>query len=156
MLLLTLSLISKFSQAATGEAGLFSIGPGFKVLYAIDADYSFASTAITNRLGLEYFKKGFISDEMKDDVSANLFRTNRFAAEFNSGITVAQSLDTIFGLLKGSSFIRLSTRAHIDSKFEDDLFEIFFRGNKNYAGKTAMLRANIAQVILLPAVHIRY
>ncbi len=121
------------------DAELFSIGPGFKFVYKIDADYFFASNAITNQLAGEYFRKGFITKDMKDVVSKNLSRRNSFGGEFSASITIGQNLDTIFGLLSGNSFIRLSHRAHINSKFEKDLFEIYFRGNKNYAGQTAEL-----------------
>ncbi len=108
-------------------------------MYAIDADYFFASDAITNQFAKEYYLGGFINNEMKDEVSKNLFRSNTIGSEFNTSITVAQKLDTLFGLRNGTSFIRLSNRGHQDGKFEDDLFEIYFRGNKNYAGKTADL-----------------
>lgn len=123
---------------APGEE-LFSLGPGYTQVYALSSDYFFASDAITNRFAGEYFNKGFLSNDMKDAVSKNLFRRNYFGAEFNASITVGQKLDTMFGLLKGNSFIRLSNCAHIDGQFEEDLFEIFFRGNKNYAGKKAEL-----------------
>ena len=127
------------SLALDSNSELFSIGPGFKFVYKIDADYSFSSDAITNRLAKEYFRNGFISNSMKDDVSKNLFSSNKFAGEFNSSITIGQNLDTIFGLLKGSSFIRLSNRSFVHSNFSEDLFELYFRGNKNYADKIADL-----------------
>jgi len=133
------SLIFGSSVALDSNSELFSIGPGFKFVYKIDADYSFSSDAITNRLAKEYYRKGFISNSMKDDVSNNIFSSNKFAGEFNSSITIGQNLDTIFGLLKGSSFIRLSNRSFIHSNFNKDLFELYFRGNKNYADKKAEL-----------------
>jgi hypothetical protein len=139
LLLISVTLSAQASIAASPDIELFSLGPGFKIVYAIDADYSFASGAITSQLGAEYYRNGFITTAMKDEVSNNLFRNNVFGGEYNTSITVGQNLDTIFGLLSGSSYIRLSNRAHIDSKFEDDLFEMFFRGNKNYAGKNADL-----------------
>jgi len=135
------SLILSLLNAKAGSPGaeLFSIGPGFHHVYSIHADYNFASGAITNRFASEYFREGFITNEMKDDVSKNLFHRNSLGAEFNTNITVAQKLDTLFGSFSGISFIRISNKAHIHAKFENDLFEIYFRGNKNYAGEKAEL-----------------
>ena len=126
-------------NAGTPGTELFNIGPGYNQVYSIYADYYFASGSITNRLASEYYRAGYISNDMKDDVSKNLFHRNVFGAEFNSNITAAQRLDTLFGSFSGVSFIRISNKAHIHTKFENDLFEIYFRGNKNYAGKKAEL-----------------
>ncbi|HNQ61890.1 MAG TPA: DUF5723 family protein [Bacteroidia bacterium] len=131
--------ITSPSMALYSVTELFSIGSGFKYVYKIDADYSYSSDAITGRLAKEYFRKGFINNSMKDEVSKNLSTINKFSGEFNSSITIGQNLDTIFGLLKGSSFIRLSNRSFIHSNFTKDLFELYFRGNKNYADKVAEL-----------------
>ena len=96
------SLILSLLNAKAGSPGaeLFSIGPGFHHVYSIHADYYFASGAITNRFASEYFREGFISNDMKDDVSKNLFHRNSLGAEFNTNITVAQKLDTLFGSFK--------------------------------------------------------
>ncbi len=128
-----------FVQGGQAGGALFQAGSDYKILYSIDANYFYGSDAITNQFAKEYFLGGFLTNEMKDEVSKNLFPGNKFGSDFNAGITVAQKLDTLFGLRNGVSFIRLSNRIHQDAQFEDDLFEIFFRGNKNYAGKTADL-----------------
>lgn len=140
LILLLLLCHSLHAIRANGtDNELFSLGPGFKQVYSVKADYFFGSDAITNRLASEYYRKGFISNEIKDDVSTNLFERNVFGAEYNYSITIGQNLDTIFGLLNGNSFIRLSNRAHIHSKFKEDLFEMYFRGNKKFAGQKADL-----------------
>ncbi len=137
--ILVFLLLSSGIKAEVPEEELFRIGPGFKAVYSVNADYFFASDAITNQFAQTYYQKGFISNSLKDNVSENLFGRNRFGGAFNAGITVAQKLDTLFGSSGGSSFINLSHKAHLHSKFRDDLFEIFFRGNKQYRDKTAEL-----------------
>ncbi|TAH41600.1 MAG: hypothetical protein EYC69_08165 [Bacteroidetes bacterium] len=126
-------------EAGTPGTELFNIGPGYNQVYSLYTDYSFASGTVTNQFANEYFRSGFITNEMKDEVSKNLFHRNTLGAEFNASITIAQKLDTLFGSFSGISFIRISNKAHIHAKFENDLFEMYFRGNKNYAGKKAEL-----------------
>ena len=139
--LIFISLIIYPSISTAGDEGteLFNMGPRYNQVYAIHSDYYFSSGSITNKFASEYYRADFISNRLKDAVSANLFHRNRFGAEFNAGISVGQKLDTLFGSTSGISFIKLNNRAHIDGKFENDLFEIYFRGNKNYAGKKAEL-----------------
>jgi hypothetical protein len=134
-----LLLLSGSVRSEIPEEELFRIGPGFKAVYSASADYLFASDAITNQFAQTYYQKGFISNSLKDEVSGNLFGRNRFGGAFNTGITVAQKLDTLFGTAGGSSYINLSHRVHLHSKFRDDLFEIFFRGNKMYKDEIAEL-----------------
>ncbi len=103
------------------------------------SDFFFASNAITNELAKTYFLNRFITDAMKNDVSKNLKDNNRFGGEFTTEIYFRHKPDSLFGMSGCSWFTGLKNVNHVSSAFTRDLFEVYFRGNKNYAGKTAVL-----------------
>jgi hypothetical protein len=110
--------------------------------YAILSDFTMASNAITYELAKTYYLKGFITNEMKDAVSKNLDERNRLGGDFSTEIYYRHRPDSIFKKKNWSWnnlswFAGLKNVDHINSTFTRDLFEIYFRGNKNYAGKTA-------------------
>ncbi len=103
----------------------------------VTADFSFASNAITNQLAKTYFLNGFITDAMKDEVSKKLDDKNRLGGEFSTELYFTHKPDSLFGRKDLSWFIGMKNINHVSSTFSRDLFEVYFRGNKNYAGKTA-------------------
>jgi hypothetical protein len=72
---------------------------------------------------------------MKDKVSKDLDAMNRFGAGADANLFFVFHPDTMKQNL--SVFTGIRTRNHTDSRFSKDLYEIYFRGNKNYADKTA-------------------
>ncbi len=106
---------------------------------SISSEYFFGSNSLTDDLVSTYFKRGFISNEMKDVVSKNLSNSNRFGVGFNYALSFRHKTDSLFGLRHSYYQIGFRDVYHIDSKFSKDMFELYFRGNKNYAGKTASL-----------------
>jgi len=101
----------------------------------LHSGYFFSSNAATNRIATEYGRNGFITDEMKDGVSKNLKDKNRFGGGYDANLFFVFHPDTLKKNLGVYGGVRI--RNHIDSRFSRDLFEVYFRGNKNYAGKTA-------------------
>lgn len=89
------------------------------------------STAITNSFIKSLIFQGHLSEKAKDDVSIKVKNNNRIGYDFNAGLTGAFHRDhfTIIG--------SLNYRENFNAKFSKDLFEVLFRGNKNYAGETA-------------------
>ena len=98
-------------------------------------EYFFASSSLTNKLANDYFLHRFISDETKDVVSGKLNNQNRFAAGFNGAFEFLYRPDSS----KVNYIFTLQHHFFTDSRFSNDLFELYFRGNKGYADKTAML-----------------
>ncbi|MES1226331.1 MAG: DUF5723 family protein, partial [Bacteroidota bacterium] len=103
----------------------------------ISSEFNFASNAFTYELAKEYYLKGFITNEMKDGVSKNLDLSNRAGGQFISEIRFSHQPQSMFGSTNWSWNITARNINHVNSNFSKDLFEVFFRGNKNYAGKTA-------------------
>jgi len=108
-----------------------------KNAWQLSSDFQFASNALTTGLAKTYYLKGFISDDMKDDVSKNLADKNRLGGEFSQAFYYRHKPDTLFGRTDLSWFIGIKNVNEINSTFSRDLFEVYFRGNKNYGGKTA-------------------
>ena len=102
-------------------------------------EYFFASNAITNRFAIGYFRGEFIDDARKNSVSKNLSPHNRFGSGFNTEIKFARLNKTIFNLPHSFYSVSLGNHYYINSTFKKDVFELYFRGNKSYAGKTADL-----------------
>ena len=81
----------------------------------------------------------FINDDVKDAVSKKLSSLNRFGADFNWHIDYSHKVDSFLGLSHCILGVKLLDRTHLSSRFSEDAFELYFRGNKNYVGKTADL-----------------
>ena len=106
---------------------------------SINTEYNLGSNAMTIDLITTYFQNGFIDEKMKDVVSDKLTSSNHFGAEFRYELNYRRKPDSLFGLKNSFYQIGLRDVYHFDGKFSPDVFELFFRGNKNYAGKKADL-----------------
>ena len=135
--LLFLSALSLSAQEPHLLPSLFPDSAKTKNTVLFTSDFIFASNAITNELVKEYFLNGFITDEMKDGVTKHLDSKNRFGGDFSTELYFRHKPDSMFCRRNWSWFIGLKNIDHINSTFPRDLFEVYFRGNKNYAGQTA-------------------
>ena len=118
-----------------------SIGiPSYKWLINLSGDYYTNSNSITNSFIKTLLYKGaFIDDAAKDRETKRLKKYNRLGldevASIN-GVYNAKNLTYVFGL---------NQRVFASSHFSNDLFELAFRGNADYAGKTANLNRTSIQ-----------
>lgn len=101
----------------------------------ISGEYFFASTALTNNIANDYFLHRFITNETKNTVSNSLQDQNRYFAGFNGAFDYVYHPDSC----AVNYIFTLQHHYFTDSRFSDDLFEIYFRGNKGFAGNTATL-----------------
>jgi hypothetical protein len=112
---------------------------GYKNAVGISSGYFFASNAINNRFALGYIKGEFIDDVRKKTVSDKLSDENHIVGGFQAEIRYERLNDTIFNLPRSFYSVSLKSQYHLNSTFSKDAFELFFRGNKSYAGKKANL-----------------
>ncbi len=131
-------LISLFVYSAHAQLSDFPLGSmqTRNVLF-LTSDFHFGSNALTYELAKTYFVNGFITDKMKDQVSKHLDDLNRIGGEFSTEIYYRHTPDSMFKRKNWSWFTGVKNIDHVHSKFPRDLFEVYFRGNKNYEGKTA-------------------
>ncbi len=106
-------------------------------LLSLQENYFFASGVITNEFATDYYRGKFLTDEVKDGVSDNLTPINSFAGEANWEASLTFHPDT--NNRNVEAFIAYRNRAYSGARFSKDFFNLFFRGNKMFAGKTANL-----------------
>lgn len=108
-----------------------------RLLIQARGNYFFASDAITNQFASDYYRGIFLTDETKDHVTSNLSGKNIFAGEANWDLSVTFHPDSSNRNVE--AFIAFRSLSHADARFPRDFFELFFRGNKMFAGQTTDL-----------------
>jgi len=104
---------------------------------SLNSEYYFGSNAITNKFFNYNYLNRFIDNELKTDVSERLNATgNRLGAGFNTSLLFTYKTKEVAGT-KTLFFAGISNRNFSEWIFNRDLFELFFRGNRAYEGKTA-------------------
>lgn len=104
-----------------------------KLLVSTNIDVIGNSSSVTNSFLNALIGGSFINNANKDDVSKRLRTSNRLGFDSEIGILTKIKLGTDKPILS----IGLANRDLIGSVFNKDLFELYLRGNKTFAGKTA-------------------
>jgi hypothetical protein len=111
-----------------------SIGiPSYKWFINLSADYNINSNAVTNSFIKSLYNRSFIDDNAKDRETKRLKKYNRLGAD---EIT---SINGVYNTKKVTYVFGLTQRVFAGAHFSNDLFELVFRGNSDYAGKNANL-----------------
>lgn len=114
------------------------------------------SPSLNNQFFHQFNNSGYISEEIKNEISQNLRQNNKVGADLNYGIFFSRKIkrnssDSVLGSSapalpiaeerkpRWEYFIQISDRAHLDGHFPKDLFDLTFYGNKKFAGDTAVL-----------------
>jgi hypothetical protein len=105
-----------------------------KSLLSFGLRFDLNSDAVTNDFIKGMLYQGFIDDDRKDLVTNRLKEVNRFGYEFTGGFTYKYRLKKDITLIAG-----LNQRQQFNAKFTKDIFELIFRGNKQYVGEHAQL-----------------
>ncbi len=104
----------------------------YKGLVSLSSGYNINSNAITNSfLSALLYGTSDITDGLKDQVSGRLKSYNRVGADFNVGA------DGMYKTKKLTYVIGLHHREFANSTFTNDMFELVFKGNKEFVGQTA-------------------
>ncbi len=106
-----------------------------KLLVSAYVDVVGNSSTVTNSFINALLGSSFINDGNKDDVSKRLKSSNRLGFDAEEGILTKIKLGDNKPILS----IGLSNRDLIGAVFNKDLFELYLRGNKPFAGKLANL-----------------
>ena len=139
MRLLILFILIPFSISAQESGYYFHPDSAYRHQAGFSSEYFFSSSAIKSRFAYAFFINDFIDEDLKNSVSSELKDHNRFGSGFQAMFFYKQKTDSLFGLPNSFFSISLENHNHISSEFSSDAFEIYFRGNKSYAGKTADL-----------------
>lgn len=98
-----------------------------------DVNAIVTSNVVTNSFINTYAFDSFISDERKDDVSSRLTKKNRVGIDVSSYLRYTKAPEKVGDW--GYSFA-IGARNMSYFSFSKDLFELYFRGNKMFAGQT--------------------
>ncbi len=105
--------------------------PGFA---AANGEYSLMSSGITNRFFLDFVNGSYIDNAQKEYIYDRLSDANRFGYQLNLSIAGAAAVSRSARVIAA-----ISASQHNSAVFSKDMFYLFFRGNKPFAGKTADL-----------------
>jgi hypothetical protein len=119
----------------------------YKSVVEIDGDYEFNSSSITNKFLNNYLYGSRIDSLPKQWMFRELKQKNTFGSDEEGGLSFLFSPDTLFGNTSMSIFVKYNKYYHIDLSFTDDLFELFFDGNKRFAGKNVDLSHSSLNVL---------
>ena len=106
------------------------------------------STALTNSFVKQFLFQGHVSESAKNDVSVKVKDFNRIGYDINLGITGTYQKDNL------TYVAGINYRNNFNSRFTRDLFEVMFRGNKNYADKNAILTSSSINYFSYQNIHI--
>jgi hypothetical protein len=124
------------ASAQTADARCeFTIEGPYQHTIQLNSGFYSASNALTNRLISDYYYHRFISNQTKDDVSSKISPQNIFGVAFQGNLSYIYKPSTSL-----SRFIfTVNHRLYDECQFHKDVFDLYFRGNKRFAGQTASL-----------------
>ncbi|MFM2135628.1 MAG: hypothetical protein RL021_1028 [Bacteroidota bacterium] len=135
-LFIAINALSRVHGQHTDIRNEYALPDSARYSVGLSSEYFFASDALTNRLAQDYLLHRFIDDPVKDAVSEQSSDLNRFGLAFNGAIEFLHRPDSS----KTHYIFSLQHHLFVDSKFRNDLFDLYFRGNKPFAGDTAYVR----------------
>ncbi len=141
-LLLSILFLTSGLQANAQFQNLFQDTVRAKNSIEVFGDYNAGSNGITNAFVNKFYRKSYISEDLKNTVFSRLDEINHVGGDFNAGLTYTHfnpDSNGLWGLKNTGYFVGLKSRQHIDGRFTDDLFKIFFNGNEAFKGKKADL-----------------
>lgn len=101
-------------------------------LISLNANYTLNSTAATNAFAKKFLFKEYITNSDKDKIDKRLKNVNRYGLQLRGEIMGNYNLDSSTSIIAG-----VAERYLNSAVFSKDLFDLFFRGNSMFAGKTA-------------------
>lgn len=97
------------------------------------------SNAFPNSFYTDFYKGGYLTDEVKQTAAAKLKSINRFGGDADLGLLFRHQLDTVFKQTGWSYTFRIAERRHINLEMTKDFFNVGFFGNAMYENQTAKL-----------------
>lgn len=132
--LLILLLALPFGLLAQQQNVIFSNDYDGEFIISADGSLDIGSNAITSKFFKYYYTGQYIDVDLKEKTFKKLSSKNRMGFDLTYNLKVIQMPDSgsAWGYYAG-----LNNVLHIDAGFREDLFRVYFAGNKAYAGQTA-------------------
>ncbi len=102
-------------------------------------NFTAKSNAFPNSFYTDFYRGGYLTDEVKQNASKKLKNINRFGVDADFGVMFRHSLDTVFKQTGWSYTARIAERRHVNLEMTRDFFNVGFFGNAMYENQTANL-----------------
>lgn len=112
------------------------MGDNYRYAILLNGNYEVGAGPMDNSFLNSYYLGSFINKSMKDRVKERLSADNRFGGDHEESLYFFQKADSTFSKGKLDVFVGIKNRAHLDGSFTDDLFKVYFYGNKEYENKS--------------------
>jgi hypothetical protein len=113
-----------------------------KVMLGLHSGFNVRSNVIPNEMLSKFIIGGEIADELIDETSDNLLASNRLGLQANAKLSFYNFADTLLGSSNWGLFLNIEQKVDAGTSFRKGLFNIVFKGNKNYSGRSAYLGAS--------------
>ena len=110
-----------------------------KMTIGLYGEYGLGSTALTNRMYMDFLRGNYVEREVLDKASRRLVQFNKAGGDVKYGLYFSKKINTLLGKAGFSYFVNVADRIHWDVLFTDDLFNAIFYGNKSFEGDTAKM-----------------
>jgi hypothetical protein len=97
------------------------------------------SNAFPNNFYNDFYRGGYLTDEVKQTAAKELKSNNRFGGDADFGLVFRHRLDTIFKQTGWTYTFKIAERRHINLEMTKDFFNVGFFGNAIYENQTAKL-----------------
>ena len=115
------------------------MGHTFRYGIMLNGNYEAGAGPMDNSFLNSYYLGRFINKSMKDRVRERLSAENSFGGDQEESLYFFQKADSTFSKGKLDVFVAIKNRAHLDGSFTDDLFKVYFYGNKEYENKSVKI-----------------
>lgn len=111
-----------------------------RLSFSAEAGFIYGSSVMNNDFMNKFIYGGRIDRSMKVDAYNKLNKdNNRLGGDLTFNINATIPVDTLFKKTNLALTVGVSHTEHIDAVFTDDLFQLAFDGNKQFAGEEAIL-----------------
>jgi len=108
-----------------------------RIIVSLNGGVAQNSNTIKAQMFNHFYQGKFITNEVKENSSKKLKNKNRFGGDAFYGLSVQFKTDTLFNKTGYKLHFALNNRYHINSRFSNDAFRLFWFGNKEFYLKTA-------------------
>jgi hypothetical protein len=133
---LFICLVSFLHTSAQTPDPLNFMGDTLRYGILFNGNFDAGSGPMDNAFLSAYYLGKFIDKGMKDRVKGRLLTNNTFGADLEESVYFYQRADSTFSRGKLDVFVGIKNKAHLDGLFTDDLFKVYFYGNKEYENKS--------------------
>ena len=135
------SIFLFFTNSVFSQINLFTDSLSAQKHFNVEmfGNFTAKSNAFPNSFYTDFYKGGYLTDEVKQNAAKDLKNLNRFGVDADLGVVFRHQLDTVFKQTGWSYIARIAERRHLNLEMTKDFFNVGFFGNAMYENQTAKL-----------------